>query len=157
MESPRILKKTMAENFKILAEFVKDMSSETKDIESYLFVKENLSKYHLLINITSKPLKNNMIEVSTTIKYHDKENNDKRSYFEIVYATVIKLTTEIKDKKELEKIVLIDVPTEVYPTLYDIFIYLFTQAGVKNISIAKDVNFSEMYKKKQILLKIIFT
>ena len=137
MESPRILKKTMAENFKILAEFVKDMSSETKDIESYLFVKENLSKYHLLINITSKPLKNNMIEVSTTIKYHDKENNDKRSYFEIVYATVIKLTTEIKDKNELEKILLCDVQKEIYPRLEKVLLNLITGSGYLGIKFEK--------------------
>ena len=138
----------MAENFKILAESVKDMSSETKDIESYLFVKENLSKYHLLINITSKPLKNNMIEVSTTIKYHDKENNDKRSYFEIVYATVIKLTTEIKDKKELEKILLCDVQKEIYPRLEKVLLNLTTGSGYLGIKFEKKIDFDKLYKEQ---------
>ena len=138
----------MAENFKILAEFVKDMSSETQDIESYLFVKENLSKYHLLINITSKPLKNNMIEVSTNIKYHDKENNDKKSYFEIVYATVIKLTTEIKDKKELEKILLCDVQNEIYPRLEKVLLNLITDSGYPGIKFEKKIDFNKLYKEQ---------
>jgi len=146
----------MAENFKILAEFVKDMSSETKDIESYLFVKENLSKYHLLINITSKPLKNNMIEVSTTIKYHDKENNDKRSYFEIVYATVIKLTTEIKDKKELEKILLCDVQKEIYPRLEKVLLNLITGSGYLGIKFEKKLTLTNFTKSNLIRKKIFF-
>ncbi len=148
MENPKILKKKMAENFKILAEFVKDMSSETKDIESYLFVKENLSKYHLLINITSKPLKNNMIEVSTTIKYHDKENSDKRSYFEIVYATVIKLTTEIKDKKQLEKILLCDVQKEIYPRLEKVLLDLISGSGYLGIKFEKKIDFDKLYNEQ---------
>ena len=138
----------MTENFKILAEFVKDMSSETKDVESYLFVKENLSKYHLLINITSKPLKNNMIEVSTTIKYHDKENNEKKSYFEIVYATVIKLTVEIKDKKELEKILLCDVQNTIYPRLEKVLLNLISDSGYPGIKFEKKVDFEKLYKEK---------
>ena len=138
----------MTKNFKILAEFVKDMSSETKDIESYLFVKENLSKYHLIINITSKPLKNNMIEVSTTIKYHDKENNDKRSYFEIVYATIIKLTVEIKDKKELEKILLCDVQNEIYPRLEKVLLNLIVDSGYPGIKFEKKINFDKLYKEQ---------
>ena len=90
----------MTENYKILSEFIKDMSSETPDIETYLFVKENISKYHLTINITSKALKNKMIEVCTTLKYEDKEASEKRSYFEINYATVVKVNEEMVDKKK---------------------------------------------------------
>jgi preprotein translocase subunit SecB len=138
----------MAENFKILAEFVKDMSSETQDIESYLFVKENLSKYHLLIDITSKPIKNNMIEISTTIKYHDKENNDKRSYFEIIYATVIKLTADIKDKKELEKILLCDVQNEIYPRLEKVLLNLISDSGYSGIKFEKKIDFDKLYKEQ---------
>jgi len=138
----------MAENFKILAEFVKDMSSETQDIETYLFVKENLSKYHLLIDITSKPLKNNMIEISTTIKYHDKENNDKKSYFEIIYATVIKLTVDIKDKKELEKILLCDVQNEIYPRLEKVLLNLISDSGYPGIKFEKKIDFDKLYKEQ---------
>jgi len=138
----------MTENFKILAEFVKDMSSETKDIESYLFVKENLSKYHLLINIASKPLKNKMIEVSTTIKYHDKDKNEKQSYFEIVYATVIKLTTEIKDKKDLEKILLCDVQNTIYPRLEKVLLNLISDSGYPGVKFEKKIDFDKLYKEQ---------
>ena len=107
----------MTENYKILAEFVKDMSSETPDIETYLFVKDHISKYHLTININSKALKNQMIEVCTTLKYEDKESSERRSYFEINYATIIKINETIRDKKVLERMLLCDVQKEIYPRL----------------------------------------
>ena len=99
----------MTENFKILAEFIKDISSETPNIESYIYVKKNISKYQLNIDINSKPLKNKMIEVNTTLKFEDKEYNETKSYFEIIYASVVKIDESVKDKKELEKIILCDV------------------------------------------------
>jgi len=94
----------MTENFKILAEFIKDISSETPNIESYIYVKENISKYQLNIDISSKPLKNKMVEISTTLKFEDKEYNDKKSYFEIVYASLFKLMRQSKIKKNLKKL-----------------------------------------------------
>ena len=105
----------MTEKYKILAKFIKDASSETADVETYLFVKENISKYQLNIDITSKAIKNKLIEVNTTLKFEDKEPNEKKSYYEIVYTKIIKVNDEIKEKKELEKIILCDVPTKVYP------------------------------------------
>ena len=110
----------MTENFKILAEFVKDISSETPDVQSYIFVKENISKYNLKIDIISKALKDKMIEVNTTMKFEDKELNEKRSYFEIVYASIIKIDENIKDKQDLEKIVLCDVQNEIYPNFFQL-------------------------------------
>ena len=107
----------MTENFRILAEFIKDISSETPNIESYIYVKENISKYQLSIDINSKPLKNKMIEINTTLKFEDKENNEKKSYFEIVYASIVKVDEAVKDKKELEKIILCDVQNKIYPNL----------------------------------------
>ena len=95
----------MTENYKILAKYIKDMSSETQNVETYLFVKDNISKYQLNIDITSKALKNKLIEVNTTLKFEDKEPNEKKSYYEIVYATIIKVSDEVKDKKDLEKII----------------------------------------------------
>ena len=92
----------MTENFKILAEFVKDISSETADIQTYIFVKEQISKYHLNIDINSKALKNKMIEVNTTLKFDDKELSEKRSYFEIIYTSIVKIDDAINDKKNLE-------------------------------------------------------
>ena len=111
----------MTEKFKILAKYIKDMSSETPDVETFLFVKENISKYQLNIDITSKPLKNKLVEVNTTLKFEDKEDNKKKSYYEIVYATIIRIDDEIKDKKDFEKIILCDVPTKIYNDLENAF------------------------------------
>ena len=107
----------MNQKFRILTNFIKDMSSETPDIESYLFVQENISKYHLNIDITSKALKNKMIEVSTILKFEDKNSNEKKSHFEIVYISIIRIDESIKDKKDMEKIVLCDLQQKIYPKI----------------------------------------
>ena len=138
----------MTENYKIVSEFIKDMSSETPDIETYLFVKENITKYHLAINITSKALKNKMIEVTTKFVFQDKEDNKKKAYFEIVYSTIIKLHNEIKDKKELEKIILCDVQTEIYPNLEKALLDLLHNSGYPGIKFEKKVDFENLYKQK---------
>ena len=138
----------MTENFKILAEFIKDISSETPNIESYLYVKENISKYQLNIDISSKPLKNKMVEVSTTLKFEDKEYNDKKSYFEIVYASVVQVDEAVKDKKELEKIILCDVQNKIYPTLEKAFLNLLHNSGFPEIKLEKKINFTELYKQR---------
>jgi len=138
----------MIENFKILAEFVKDISSETPNIESYIYVKENISKYQLNIDINSKPLKNKMIEVNTTLKFEDKEYNEKKSYFEIVYASVVKVDESVKDKKELEKIILCDVQNKIYPNLEKVFLNLLTGSGYPGIKFEKKVDFTELYKQR---------
>jgi preprotein translocase subunit SecB len=139
---------TMIENFKILAEFVKDISSETPDVQSYIFVKENISKYHLNIDINSKPLKNKMIEVNTTLKFEDKEANEKRSYFEIVYASIIKVDDNIKDKKDLEKILLCDVQNKIYPNLEKTFLNLLHNSGFPEVRLEKKIDFTQLYKQK---------
>ena len=138
----------MTENFKILAEFIKDISSETPNIESYLYVKENISKYQLNIDISSKPLKNKMVEISTTLKFEDKEYNDKKSYFEIVYASVVQVDEAVKDKKELEKIILCDVQNKIYPTLEKAFLNLLHNSGFPEIKLEKKINFTELYKQR---------
>ena len=138
----------MTENFKILAEFVKDISSETPDIQSYIFVKENISKYQLNIDINSKALKNKMIEVNTTLKFEDKEPNKKKSYFEIVYASIVKVDEEIKDKKDLEKILLCDVQNKIYPNLEKTFLNLLHNSGFPEIKLDKKIDFNELYKQK---------
>ena len=138
----------MTENFKILAEFIKDVSSETPNIESYIYVKKNISKYQLNIDINSKPLKNKMIEVNTTLKFEDKEYNEKKSYFEIVYASVVKIDESVKDKKELEKIILCDVQNKIYPNLEKAFLNLLHNSGYPEIKLDKKINFTELYKQK---------
>ena len=138
----------MTENFKILAEFVKDISSETPDVQSYLFAKNNISKYQLNININSKPLKDKMIEINTILKFEDKEPNEKRSYFEIVYASVVKVNEEVKDKKDLEKILLCDVQNKIYQNLEKTFLNLIHNSGFPEIKLDKKIDFTELYKQK---------
>ena len=127
----------MTENYKILGRYIKDMSSETPNIETYLFVKDYISKYQLFIDITSKALKNKIVEINTTLKFEDKESNEKKSYFEIVFATIIKVSDEIKEKKDLEKIILCDVQKEIYPNLETSFINLLTNSGYPGIKLEK--------------------
>jgi preprotein translocase subunit SecB len=138
----------MTENFKILAQFVKDISCETPDVQSYIFVKENISKYHLNIDINSKALKKNMIEVNTTLKFEDKEPNEKKSYFEVVYTSVIKVNEEVKDKKELEKIILCDVQNKIYPNLEKTFLSLIHNSGFPEVKLEKKIDFTELYKQR---------
>ena len=138
----------MTENFKILAEFVKDISSETPDIQTYVFVKENIAKYQLNIDINSKALKNNMIEVVTTLKFEDKEPNEKKSYFEIVYASIVKIDEKIKDKKDLEKILLCDVQNKIYPNLEKTFLNLLHNSGFPEIKLDKKIDFTQLYRQR---------
>ena len=138
----------MSNKYKILGKFIKDLSSETPDVETYLFVKERINKYQLGIDINSKALKNNMIEISTTFKFEDKEETKKKSYFEIVYSTIIKLNNEIKDKKELEKIILCDVQTEIYPDLEKALLNLLHNSGYSAIKFERKVDFENLYKQK---------
>tara|TARA_B100000780_G_scaffold255259_1_gene203820 strand:+ start:261 stop:683 length:423 start_codon:yes stop_codon:yes gene_type:complete len=138
----------MTEKFKILAEFVKDISSETPNVQSYLFVKENILKYHLDININSKALKDKMIEVNTTLKFEDKESNEKKSHFEIVYASVVKINEEIKDKKDLEKIILCDVQNKIYPNLEKTFLNLLHNSGFPEVKLDKQIDFTKLYEQR---------
>ena len=138
----------MKENFKILAQFIKDMSSETADIQSYLFVKDNISKYHLDIDISSKPLKNKLIEVNTKLRFEDKEPNEKKSHFEIIYTSIVKIDHEIKDKKDLEKIILCDVQNKIYPNLEKSFLNLLNNSGFPEVKLEKKIDFEKLYNKK---------
>ena len=138
----------MTEKFKILGKYIKDLSSETPDVETYLFVKERISKYQLGIDINSKPLKNNMIEVNTTFKFGDTDENNKKSYFEIVYATIIKINEEIKEKKDLEKIILCDVQNKIYPDIEKSLLDLLHNSGYPGVKFEKKVDFESLYNQK---------
>ena len=138
----------MTEKFKILAKFIKDASSETANIETYLFVKERIAKYQLGIDINSKALKNNMIEVNTTFKFGDPDKNNKKSYFEIVYATIVRINEEIKEKKELEKIILCDVQNKIYPNLEKSFLDLIHNSGFPGVKLEKKIDFDKLYNER---------
>ena len=133
--------------FKILAEFVKDISSETKDVQTFLFVKDYISKYHLTIDITSSPSKNKMVEVNTALKFEDKENNEKKSYFELIYASIIKIDENIKEKGELEKIILCDVQKQLKPNIVKVFTDLINNSGFKGVSF-KNIDFEKLYNSR---------
>ena len=138
----------MSEQFKIYAEFVKDLSSETKDIETYLYVKEYLKNYNLNIEISSKPLKDRFIEVNTKLTYLDNGKSAKKSFFEIIYATIIKIDETIKDRKIIEKIVLCDVQNKIYNNLEKTFINLITDSGYSGVKIEKKIDFEKLYNQK---------
>ena len=138
----------MTEKYKILGKYIKDLSSETKDVETYLYVRDNISKYQLGIDITSKALKNKMIEVCTTFKFEDKEQNEKKSYFEIVFATIVRINDDIQDKKELEKIILCDVQIEIYPDLEKSLLNLLHNSGYPGIKFEKKVDFENLYNQR---------
>ena len=136
------------ENFKILAEFIKDMSSETPDVQTYLFVKDNVNKYNLKIDINSKALKNKLIEVNTTLKFIDKEVNEKKSHFELTYTAIVKIEDNINNKKDLEKIILCEVPAKIYPRLEKIFINILTDSGYPGIKFEKKIDFNKLFKER---------
>ena len=138
----------MTKKFKILTKYVKDISAETPDVETYLFVKENISKYKLNIDIKSKPLKNKLIEIQITFIFEDKESNEKKSYFEIVYAVVVKIDDDVKEKKDLEKIILCEVPDTVYPELEKIFLNLVHDSGFPGLKFEKKVDFNKLFSER---------
>ena len=138
---------TKMEKFKILAEFIKDISSETKDAKTYLFVKDYISKYQLTIDITSEPTKNKLIEVNTTLKFEDKENNEKKSHFELIYVSIVKLDENIKEKKEIQKIILCDVQKNIQPRLEKAFTDLINNSGFKEVKV-KNIDFDKLYNSQ---------
>ena len=137
------------EKFKILTEFIKDASSETKDVQTFLFVKDYISKYQLTIDITSNPTKNKLIEISTTLKFEDKENNEKKSHFELIYVSIIKLDESVKEKKEIEKIILCDVQKKIQPRLEKSFTDLINNSGFNNVNV-KNIDLEKLYNSRSI-------
>ena len=139
---------TMTEKFKILAKYIKDMSSETKDIETYIFVRDRITKYQLGIDIESKAIKDKHIEVNTTLKFEDKENGKKKSHFEIIFSTIVRINEEIKEKKELEKIILVDVQLKIYDELEKSFLNLIHNSGYPGMKLEKKIDFEKLYNQK---------
>ena len=139
---------TMTKKYKILSKFVKDMSSETPNLETYIHVKDNISKYHLNIDISSKAIKNKLIEVNTNFTYLDPDKKSKKAYFEIIFASIIKVEEDFENKKDLEKIILCDVQIEIYPELEKIFLNLLDVSGYPGIKFDKKIDFQELYNQR---------
>ena len=138
----------MTENFKIISSFIKDMSSETPDVPTYIFVREKITQYQLHIDINSKALKNGIVEVNTVLKFTDKPEVLKKSHFEITYTSIVQVGEKTPDKKEMEKIILCDVPNKIYPGLEKIFLNLLADSGYPGIKLEKKIDFAELYKQK---------
>ena len=138
----------MTEKYKILGKYIKDLSGETKDAETYLFVRDHISKYQLDIDITSKALKNKMIEVNTKLTFEDKEKSQKKAHFEIVFATIIRVGDDIKEKKELEKIILCDVQIKIYPDLEKCLLDLLRNSGYSGVKFEKKIDFENLYNQR---------
>jgi len=139
----------MSEKFKIISEFVKDLSSETPDIETYLYVKDYLKNYNLNIDITTLPIKNRLIEVNTKLSFTDKSNSKKKSNFEVTYATIVKIEEGVNDKNEIEKIILCDVQNKIYPNLEKIFANLVKDSGYPIMKMEKKIDFEKLYNQKK--------
>ena len=137
----------MTKNYKIIAQFIKDMSSETPDAETYMYVKDNISRYQLGINIDSKAMKSRLIEIDTSIRFYDKEENVKKSIFEFIYTSVVQIDENLKDKKILEKIILVEVQEEIFPDIEKTLVNLLHNSGYPAIKVEKKVDFEELYTK----------
>ena len=135
-------------SYTIVSKFIKDISFEIPDAKTFVMLEKEIAKYNLNFDVKSKPLKENIIEVNTILSLVPNQDVKHKISTEITLTSLISNGTDIKDKKELEKIVLIKLPTEIYPTLYETFVYLFTQAGLKNITIKKEVDFEKLYNEK---------
>tara|TARA_B100000035_G_scaffold312462_1_gene323975 strand:- start:849 stop:1283 length:435 start_codon:yes stop_codon:yes gene_type:complete len=142
------MKKIMTKKYKILSKFVKDMSSETPNVETYLHVKDHISKYQLNIDINSKAIKNKLIEINTTFQFKEPIEKMKKSFFEIIFSTIIKVDEDVKEKKDLEKIILSDVQNEIYPDLEKVFLNLIEMSGFPGIKFEKKVDFEKLYNQR---------
>ncbi len=139
----------MTKSYKIVTQFLRDISSETANVETYFFVKNQISNYQLVIDITSKALKNKHVEIDTIFKFRDSKENEKKSYFEMTNVTIVKIDEKVTEKKELEKIILCDVQNEIYPFLEKSFLSLLHNSGFTQVQFDKKVNFEELYNRKQ--------
>ncbi len=136
-------------NYKIISKFIKDISFEIPDIKSFVMLEKEILNYSLNFDIKSNPYKNHIIEVNTLLKIAPNQDVKHKILTEITGTSLVSIEKNFEDKKELEKIILIKIPHEIYPTLYETFVYLFSQAGIKNINVSKEVNFEKMYNERK--------
>ena len=136
-------------SYNIISKFIKDISFEIPDAKTFVMIEKEILNYELKFDIKSKPFKENIIEVNTILRLSPNQDVKHRMLTEINYTTLVSIDQDIKDKKELEKIILVKIPTEIYPALYETFIYLFKQAGINELKLQKEVNFEKMFNEKK--------
>ena len=136
-------------SYKLISKFIKDVSFEIPDVQAFVMLEKEISNYSLNFDITSKPYKNNIIEINTVLRITPNQEVKHKVLTEITCGALVSIEESFENKKEIEKIVLIKVPGEIYPTLYETFVYLFKQAGIKNIQIEKKVDFEKMYNERK--------
>ena len=137
----------MTKKYKILAKYIKDISGETPDLDTYLHVREKITKYKLNVDINSKPLKNKIVEINTSLKFEDKNEDKKKAHFEILFSSVVKINEEVQDKEELQKIILCDVQIDIYPDLEKSFLNLLHNSGYTGFKFEKKIDFVSLYNK----------
>ena len=138
----------MTKKYEIVLNYIKDLSIEIPDAQTFIFSKEYITKYSLGINVTTKSMKNDIIEVITKLHYKDPNNNKRKSYFEISYANIVRITDKNLNKEDLEKIILIEVQNEIYPKLEKIFLNVIKDAGFPNLVLEKKVDFEKLYNQR---------
>ena len=136
-------------SYKIISNFIKDISFEIPNIQAFVMLEKEIANYSLNFNIKSNPYKKNIIAVDTLLKLAPNQEVKHKILTEITCTTLVSIEEHFEDKKELEKIILIKVPTEIYPTLYETFFFLFKQTGIKNIQIDKKVDFEKLYNERK--------
>ena len=137
----------MTKKYKILAKYIKDISGETPDLDTYIHVREKITKYKLKVDINSKPLKNKIVEINTSLKFEDKEEDTKKAYFEIVFSSIVKIDEEVQNKEEFQKIILCDVQIDIYPDLEKSFINLLHNSGYTGFKFEKKIDFVSLYNQ----------
>ena len=136
-------------SYKIISKFIKDISFEIPNAQAFVMLEKEISNYNLNFDIKSNPFKDNIIEVNTILRISPNQNVKHKILSEINFTALVSIEKNFEDKKELEKIILIKIPTEIYPSLYETFVYLFSQAGIKNIEIYKKVDFEKLYNERK--------
>ena len=138
----------MTKKYEIIIKYIQDLSVEIPTAETFIFSREHITKYVLGINISTKTLKNKMIEIVTKLTYRDPNENKRKSHFEISFATVIRMLGEKVDKVEIEKILLCDVQNDIYPELEKILINLIKDSGFPELKLEKKVDFEQLYQQR---------
>ena len=136
-------------SYRIISKYIKDISFEIPNSQAFVMLEKEIQNYSLNFDIKSSTYKNNIIEVNTILKISPNQNVKHKILTEINYTSLVSIEKNFEDKKELEKIVLVKVPQEIYPGLHETFVFLFKQAGIENIKIAKDVDFEKLYNERK--------